>query len=909
MNINRFFSLVIAIFIAVFISSNSSVTKVFAWPGCSACLPGGDWQCFPAGTKVITDSGEVNIEDVKAGDKVVSQTETGIRSNSTVLGIDESLQEDMCEIVFENSPSIKLTNEHPLMTSGGWKSIDPSKTIDDHPNLIVQKMNVGDEVVRSDNTYAVVKSMSCWPEKFKAYNLVLDGNAHTYFAGSYLAHNKTVVWNDCGNGNSCNIWSWTCFPAGTKVTMQDEQKKNIEEVKIGDKVVSQSRDGSKSISTVTGLDQPIREHMCRLDFRDGGVLKLTNEHPLMTQDGWKSITPSKTAEENPNLIVQSLSLGDRVVRESGNPSEITGIACWSAATPAYNLILDGNVNTYFADGYLAHNKGGGGGEPAFVCNYTSVNCPAGTVIGTTVLANSCRSAAQAVCKGSAQKVNGGCTCAGVVSDTSTCLTNVSTYNCCTPAAPSILDLVSPEEAASVVVSPGVSLLWSEPTSWGDACKDHVNSYTVNVFDDANKKVAATTIEMTGATSARFIPPKKGITYTWSVTATNGVKSSTSAVRSFFVVNDEVIGTVYYDADNNCAVRSGTADRWNLGKGMTVTLGGVGTSVSVPSVANKALSGGFTIIAQNGVTYPSLTLARIPAGYGCSNGPGCTSCYSLTDVVAPSATSRFYLTRRASAWWQVAGAGIYAGEPDGDVTVRSAMPTSATSLILPGANSAIGALLRASGSVELGSGKISAPALYSTKAGYKGKVMGYDFFSANMGVVRNQESDWTYSDAITLADYPANPEVKDFGYIKPVSGAAVIDTPWIVGVGEKYVVFVNGNLDIRSDITVSSGGFLSFIVSGDIIVDPAVRQIQGLYIADGVFRTLQDPIVDVSLEVEGTVVAWKNIELIRDMLLGNSAGPAEKFIYRPDLIENMPDKMKAFAMQWNEVVTGTYEPAE
>jgi len=278
------------------------------------------------------------------------------------------------------------------------------------------------------------------------------------------------------------------------------------------------------------------------------------------------------------------------------------------------------------------------------------------------------------------------------------------------------------------------------------------------------------------------------------------------------------------------------------------------------------------------------------------------------VQSRSIGNNFFLTGSSApklAWWQVTGAGIYAGEPDGDVTIRSALPTSTTSLILPGANSPVGAVIRASGSVDLGAGRISTPTVYSTKAGYKGKIMGYDFFSANMGVVRNQESDWTYSDAIRLADYPADPDVKDFGYIKPVSGVAVIDTPWIVGVGEKYVVFVNGNLEIRSDIAVPSGGFLAFIVSGDIIVDPAVRQIQGLYVTDGVFRTLQDPIVDVSLEVEGTVVAWNNIDLSRNMLLDNSAGPAEKFIYRPDLIENMPDKMKAFAMQWQEVTPGTF----
>jgi len=36
-------------------------------------------------------------------------------------------------------------------------------------------------------------------------------------------------------------------------------KKNIEEVKVGDKVVSQDEKGNKSVSRVTKLDQPVRD--------------------------------------------------------------------------------------------------------------------------------------------------------------------------------------------------------------------------------------------------------------------------------------------------------------------------------------------------------------------------------------------------------------------------------------------------------------------------------------------------------------------------------------------------------------------------------------------------------------------------------------------------------------------------
>ena len=54
--------------------------------------------------------------------------------------------------------------------------------------------------------------------------------------------------------------------------------------------------------------------------------------------------------------------GDKVVREDGRYGEVKDITCWSKKTPAYNLILGEGAHTYFADGYLAHNKGA-----AFTC--------------------------------------------------------------------------------------------------------------------------------------------------------------------------------------------------------------------------------------------------------------------------------------------------------------------------------------------------------------------------------------------------------------------------------------------------------------------------------------------------------------------------------------------------------------
>ena len=180
----------------------------------------------------------------------------------------------------------------------------------------------------------------------------------------------------------------------------------------------------------------------------------------------------------------------------------------------------------------------------------------------------------------------------------------------------------------------------------------------------------------------------------------------------------IAGTVYYDANNNCG-----GSGWSSG-GVAVSLdGGAGSAVSG--------TGTFTLLASSASSH---TLAiSLPPGYICSTAAGCNSC-SRSGIISPSNNNFFYLTNLLEAWWQAAGAGVYAGSMAGGVTVRSDLPTAGTSLILPGTTGSVAALLRASGSIGVGSGSVSDEG-YSTVARYRGKKMDYNFFAAQMGVIR------------------------------------------------------------------------------------------------------------------------------------------------------------------------------
>jgi len=146
-------------------------------------------------------------------------------------------------------------------------------------------------------------------------------------------------------------------------------------------------------------------------------------------------------------------------------------------------------------------------------------------------------------------------------------------------------------------------------------------------------------------------------------------------------------------------------------------------------------------------------------------------------------------------------------------------------------------------------------------------------------------------------------------------------PWNLTNTEQIIVFINGNLYISDTsaseqriITVDQGGegFLSFIVSGDIIVSenvgysdihtdphmPDTALVEGVFIADGKIQIsgVEDA-QDLKFIGAGTFVGWEGIQLDRSFSIPsdnslNNQSPSEIFIFRPDFLVNTPKKMKS-----------------
>ena len=453
---------------------------------------------------------------------------------------------------------------------------------------------------------------------------------------------------------------------------------------------------------------------------------------------------------------------------------------------------------------------------------------------------------------------------------------------CTVSSPAAVTLASPANGASVSGT-SVNLMWSAPTSWGTACPSNSNQYQVYV-DNFNPPTTIRSAVADGVTNVNFTGVR-GTTYYWKVLASNGQMLNTSPVWSFTILDNQIQGTVYNDPGNTCS----QATPWSGGG--TVTVGSATGTI--------AANGTYSVTATGNSSY--IASLSMPAGYTCSTGALCGVCPDRSGIASPSTGNNFFITNNKAAWWQAAGGPVYAGSPGAGVTIRSQLPTASSALILPGAGGTVGALLRSTGSVDLGSGIVSSTG-WSTKSTYHGRVMNYDYFAAQMGVAKNQANDWLGG---TL-DKPTYDPTKDFWYSPATSDIA---NPWTVGATEKYVVFVNGDLNIKNNITVANGGFLAFIVKGNIVVDPGVTAVQGIYVANGNFATLSIYSLgvtnDAPLAVQGSVAVWGNMDLRRNLGGAGNIDPGEQFDYRPDLLTSMPDKLKTFAMQWQEVPAGTF----
>ena len=177
--------------------------------------------------------------------------------------------------------------------------------------------------------------------------------SHSYNAG----YNKGLkVGYEMGKKVNNYSDSTGCFERGTLITMADYTNKSIEDIEIGDFVLSYN-EYTKSIEPAIVTNTIIWHNtikMIKIYLDNGTYLHMTAGHPVLTTDGWKSVDQIGALKEC-CITTEPIEIGQKVMTQNGL-STIVNIE-FIRDIPnhdTYNITVPGN-NTYFANGSIVHN--------------------------------------------------------------------------------------------------------------------------------------------------------------------------------------------------------------------------------------------------------------------------------------------------------------------------------------------------------------------------------------------------------------------------------------------------------------------------------------------------------------------------------------------------------------------------
>lgn len=176
---------------------------------------------------------------------------------------------------------------------------------------------------------------SCAPDCLVCGNLTCD-------AGE-TCDNCPVDCGPCGEGDGGGDSPCGCFLANTLITMADGSQKPIQEVQPGDRVLSFDEKDKKIVpGTVTELLVHHQDTDEFLIVNDN--LLVTKIHPFYTEGQWK--------------YIGKMNVGDKIVKTDLAEEKIQDIQHLKADAKltTYNFEI-ATTHSYFAGGYLVHNRG------------------------------------------------------------------------------------------------------------------------------------------------------------------------------------------------------------------------------------------------------------------------------------------------------------------------------------------------------------------------------------------------------------------------------------------------------------------------------------------------------------------------------------------------------------------------
>jgi len=146
------------------------------------------------------------------------------------------------------------------------------------------------------------------------------------------------------NGGGGGAEGGGCFTAGTQILLASGKTKSIEDIKVGDQLLTFKDPASRTL--VPAIVQGISSHEVDDFLVINNSLEVTPEHKILLNGEWNFAGNAK--------------VGDTLILEENQPKIITSVTHkFAPHTAVYNIIV-GKYHTYFADGYFVHNAEKGG---------------------------------------------------------------------------------------------------------------------------------------------------------------------------------------------------------------------------------------------------------------------------------------------------------------------------------------------------------------------------------------------------------------------------------------------------------------------------------------------------------------------------------------------------------------------
>lgn len=273
-----------------------NVEEVFNWVNSGNTLPNGSYTTSSFVENVFSASVDNNlINELKIGNDTIYASV----SNTFLV-----YQTDTNTMQFKKSLKIDPSNDLLVNNQGNVVTIDENNLyiLDEDTHKVVE-INVEDV-----DTYLIAGT---------------DNFLNTTFI---ITHN------------------W-CFIAGTQIHMADGSQKNIEDIQIGDQILSYNEQEKKNeIGIVGDLKKHEVSKIIKITFDNSeNTISSTPEHPFyIINKGW--------------IELQNLMVGDECLDMNGNVCKINTLESIDELTTVYNLLNVSPNHTFYANNILVHNK-------------------------------------------------------------------------------------------------------------------------------------------------------------------------------------------------------------------------------------------------------------------------------------------------------------------------------------------------------------------------------------------------------------------------------------------------------------------------------------------------------------------------------------------------------------------------